>query len=220
MENTDESGPQAPGPRTEPVPAIAIADRLAALDQRMAELDERARHRETVIDRLHAENQELRAGERRSALDPVITDLIGLHEQLVCEAARLRSEDLSRTSVLLESLADDVLLALERVGVVPLEARPGDPFLSELHRPLAAVDGPDPALAGTVASVAAQGFRDAATGRVRRRVRARFHRYATPARVLPEIAAEHLPSETAPGHVTPEIPAETLQEGALSRKAP
>ncbi|GAB3723641.1 nucleotide exchange factor GrpE [Nocardiopsis nanhaiensis] len=179
METTDAPGPETP--EATPDSAAVVAAQLVSLDERMAQLDERARHREAVIDRLHAENQELRAGERRSVLDPVIADLIRLHEHLGDEARRLRGQDHDRTAALLESLADDALLALERVGVMPLEARPGDPFRGDLHQPLSTVDAPDPAQADTVARVVSQGFRDAATGRVRRRVRAHFYRNAEPA---------------------------------------
>lgn len=154
---------------------------LAALDGRLSDLDEHARHREAVIDRLHAENQELRSGERRAVLDPVVTDLIRLHEQLAREAAGLRKRDEDRPAALLESLADDALLALERVGVEPVEARVGDRFQADLHQPLSTVEDPDPARANTVARVVAQGFRDTATGRVRRRVRAHFFRHVEPA---------------------------------------
>lgn len=157
-----------------------IRAQLAAFDQRLAAQDERARHRESVIDRLHSENQELRAGERRSVLDPVITDLIHLYEQLEREAGGLRERGEARLADLLASLADDALLALERAGVEPVEAKPGDPFQAELHRPLSTVDDPDPERAHTVARVAAQGFRDSATGRVRRRVQAHFYRHVAP----------------------------------------
>ena len=157
-----------------------VRAQITALDARLGGLDERARHREAVIDRLHAENQELRAGERRSVLDPVITDLIRLHEQLTREAAGLRERGEDRLAALLDSLADDALLALERVGVEPVEARAGDPFQADLHRPLSAVDDPDPDRAHTIARVAAQGFRDAATGRIRRRVQAHFFQHAAP----------------------------------------
>ncbi|WP_020380397.1 nucleotide exchange factor GrpE [Nocardiopsis lucentensis] len=181
---TDTSDPVVPGPdasATVPVPGWdRLFARLTALDERLAGLDERARHRESVIDRLHAENQELKSGERRAVLDPVITDLIHLYEQLDRESCGLRERDEGRLADLLASLADDALLALERVGVELVEAEAGDPFQSDLHRPLSTVDDPDPERAHTVARVVSHGFRDAATGRVRRKVQAHFFRHAEP----------------------------------------
>ncbi|CAL9419629.1 hypothetical protein SUDANB121_01843 [Nocardiopsis dassonvillei] len=153
---------------------------LASLDDRLAALDERARHREAVIDRLHAENRELRADRDRTLFDPVVTDLIHLYDQLAREARGLRERGEGRLADLLAGFADDALLALERLGVEPVEAGVGDPFRADLHRPLAAVADPDPALDGTVAEVTAPGFRDTVTGRIRRRVHARFFRHVGP----------------------------------------
>ncbi|MFL1376012.1 nucleotide exchange factor GrpE [Nocardiopsis protaetiae] len=160
---------------------------LASLDDRVAALDERARHREAVIDRLHAENRELRAGQDRTLFDPVVTDLVHLHDQLAREAHGLRERGQTRLADLLAGFADDTLLSLERLGVEPVDADVGDPFRADLHRPLATVDHPDPARDGTVAEVAAPGFRDTVTGRIRRRVHARFFRHVGP--VSPEGAA-------------------------------
>lgn len=154
---------------------------LSSLDDRLAALDERARHREAVIDRLHAENRELRAAQDRTLFDPVVADLIRMHDQLAREAGGLRGRGEERLAELMAGFADDALLALERLGVEPVGAGVGDPFRADLHLPLSTVDDPDPARDGTVAEVAAPGFRDAVTGRVRRRVHARFFRHAGPA---------------------------------------
>lgn len=155
----------------------SLGERLASLDERLAELDERARHRERVIDRLHEENRLLRDGERRSLLDPLVTDLIRLHEQLAHEAAGLRERGSDATGALLDSLADDVLLALERAGVEPIRAQVGDPFRADLHQPSGTITDTDPERDNTVAHMVSPGFRDTVTGRIRSRVRARFYRH-------------------------------------------
>ncbi|MFW6639140.1 nucleotide exchange factor GrpE [Nocardiopsis algeriensis] len=187
-EPVEESAAPGSRPDGHPAPPLPPDLRLASLEAHMAALgthlaalDERARHREAVIDRLHAENQELRAGDRRALLDPVISDLIRLYEQLSREADGLRDRGEQRLAALLGSLADDALLALERVGVEPVEAGVGDPFRADLHRPLSTVGDPDPARSGTIARVVSPGFRDTATGRVRRRVQAHFYRHVEPA---------------------------------------
>lgn len=179
----DTAPPDSPHP-LDPRPLERL---LASLDDRLAALDERARHREAVIDRLHAENRELRAGQDRTLFDPVVTDLVHLHDQLAREARGLRERGEGRMADLLAGFADDTLLALERLGVEPLDADVGDPFRADLHRPLTAVDHPDPARDGTVAEITAPGFRDTVTGRIRRRVHARFFRHVGPA--SPEGAA-------------------------------
>lgn len=168
-----ESGSPAPGG----VDLGPVLAGLAAIDERLGQFHERARHRESVIDRLHAENQELRAGERRSLLDPVITDVIRLHDQLEREAAGLSQRGEEKVGALLSSLADDALLTLERMGVERFTAEAGDRFRPEIHRPLSAIDDPDPARGNTIARVVTQGFRDAQSGRVRRKVQAHFYRH-------------------------------------------
>ena len=161
-----------------------LGEHLASLDERLAELDARARHREVVIDRLHEENRLLREGERRSLLDPLITDMIRLHEQLAREATRLSEQDSDATGALLDSLADDVLLALERAAIEPIRAQVGEPFRADLHQPSGTVDDPDPERNNTVAHMVSPGFRDTVTGRIRSRVRVRFFRH-TPALNVP-----------------------------------
>ena len=156
-----------------------LGERLASLDERLAELDARARHREVVIDRLHEENQLLRDGERRSLLDPLVTDLIRLHEQLAREAVGLRERGVEATGALLDSLADDALLALERAGVEPIRARVGDPFRADLHRPSGMIADPDPERNNTVAQMISPGFRDTVTGRIRSRIPVRFFRHTS-----------------------------------------
>jgi len=162
----------------------SLGEHLASLDERLAELDARARHREVVIDRLHEENRLLREGERRSLLDPLITDLIRLHEQLAREATRLSEQDSDATGALLDSLADDVLLALERAAIEPIRAQVGEPFRADLHQPSGTVDDPDPERNNTVAHMVCPGFRDTVTGRIRSRIRVRFFRH-TPALNVP-----------------------------------
>lgn len=152
-----------------------IAGRLGKLEEQLAEFHRRAAHRESVIDRLHEENQQLRGGFGRIVLEPVVTDLIRLYDQLSREVRRLRAsaQDWQLTS----SFAEDVAQILDRCGVEAFSAEPGDRFEPDRHRPLAVVACADESRHNTVAEVVAVGFAERETGRVRRPVQARFHQY-------------------------------------------
>ena len=157
--------------------ALAVlADRLAKVEEQLAEFHRRAAHRELVIDRLHEENTELRSGLSRIILEPVVADLIRLYDQLDRESRRLESN--AENWQLMRSFADDVALILDRCGIEVFSAEPGEPFQPDRHRPLAVVACEDQSQHNTVAEVLAAGFTDRQTGRIRRPVQARFHQYS------------------------------------------
>ena len=156
-----------------------LAGRLGRVEAQLAEFNRRAAHREAVIDRLHEENQRLRDGFGRLVLEPVVTDLIRLHDQLGREARRLRAD--GQDPRLVWSFAEDVGQILDRCGVEIFSAEPGDPFERDRHRPLAAVACDDESRHGTVAEVIAAGFLERDTARVRRPVQVRVYRYSSPA---------------------------------------
>ena len=152
-----------------------VADRLAGMEKQLAEFHRRAAHRESVIDRLHEENQEFRGGFGRLILEPVVADLIRLYDQLSRESRRLESN--GQDGQLMGSFADDVAQILDRCGIEIFSAEPGDPFEPDRHKPLAVVACDDEARHNTVAEVLAAGFTDRDSGRIRRPVQARFHQY-------------------------------------------
>jgi molecular chaperone GrpE len=152
-----------------------LAGRLAKVEEQLAEFHRRAAHRELVIDRLHEDNSELRSGLNRIILEPVVADLIRLYDQLDRESRRLESN--AENWRLMRSFADDVALILDRCGIEVFSAEPGEPFQPDRHRPLAVVPCDDQARHNTVAEVLAAGFAERESGRVRRPVQARFHRY-------------------------------------------
>jgi molecular chaperone GrpE len=190
----DQPGEWSPTPEPEEPPAsgtaggppqegngagAALAEltgRLAKVEEQLAEFHRRAAHREAVIDRLHEENTQLRTGLSRIILEPVVADLIRLYDQLSRESQRL--ENNAENGQLMRSFADDIALILDRCGIELFWAEPGDPFQPDRHRPLAVVACDDGARHNTVAEVLAAGFAERETGRVRRPVQARFHRYA------------------------------------------
>jgi molecular chaperone GrpE len=151
-----------------------LSKRLSAVEEQLGEFHRRAAHRETIIDRLHEENQRLKQGEHRVVLEPVVADLIRLHDQLSREARRAGSGD-----GLVSSFAEEVAEILDRCGIEVFAAEPGEPYLSDRHRPLAVVPTADPGLHNTVAEAAAAGFYDRETSRVRRPAQARFYQYHT-----------------------------------------
>jgi molecular chaperone GrpE len=156
-----------------------LAERFGQVEQQLAEFHRRSAFRESVIDRLHEENQQLRGGIGRTVLSPVVADLIRLYDQLSQEAQRQAAEPGGGAgqSQLFGSFADDVADILDRCGYELFTAEPGDPFDHRRHRPLATVPCPDEAQHNTVAEVVAAGFTETDTGRVRRPVHARFFQF-------------------------------------------
>jgi molecular chaperone GrpE (heat shock protein) len=158
-----------------------ILARLAAIEGELAAHSRRAAHREAVIDRLHAENQELRGGLRRTILDPAVGDLIRLHDTLTREARRIEEQAAGgaaeASTGLIRSFASDVELILDRCGVEPFFAEPGDRFRPGEHHAVSVLPTDEPLLDGTLAEVVAPGFREREQGRVRRPLQARFHQY-------------------------------------------
>ena len=86
--------------RREQTPAAAdvtmvlavLAGRFDKVEGQLSEFHRRSAHRESIIDRLHEENQRLRGGIERAVLDPVVADLIRLYDQLSQEARRLEAD--------------------------------------------------------------------------------------------------------------------------------
>ena len=153
-----------------------LATRLEKVEEHLTEFHRRAAHRESVIDRLHEENQRLHGGIRRMILEPVVADLIRLYDQLEREARRLDAN--GQDGQLLRSFADDVAQILDRCGIEVFTAEPGEPFERGRHRPVGVVACDDESRHNTVAEVVAAGFYERETSLVRRPVQAHFHQYS------------------------------------------
>ncbi|MFI0370780.1 nucleotide exchange factor GrpE [Actinomadura sp. 1N219] len=205
--------PEQTAEPSEPNEPDEQSERLAAIEAAVAEFNRRSAHREAVIDRLHEENQRLRDGVHRAILEPVIADLLRLYDSMLREAARLAADAADPAQGrLLESFADDTLLTLERCGLDEFTADPGDPFDPGRHAAVSVVAVDDEALDNTVAEVVATGFVERETGRVRRPLRARFHRFAPPAPNAPDAEADAEPSDQSETSAETETPAETSAE--------
>jgi len=166
-----QAGPEPPGDMLK-----ELAGRFDRVEGQLAEFHRRSAHRESVIDHLHEENQQLRGGISKAILNPVIADLIRLHDQISVEVRRLKAA--GEDERLLWSFADDIAMILDRCGIELYSAEPGDPFDRDRHRPLEVVACPDESRHNTVAEVTAAGFADRETGRVRRPLQARFYQYS------------------------------------------
>jgi molecular chaperone GrpE (heat shock protein) len=131
--------------------AEAVLDRL---DSRLAEAQRLLARQAGLTERLHAENQVLRAGELRSAQAPLIRDLIRLSDDMerMRAAGDGSAEDLALVH---ESLLD----VLARNGVEAFEPEQGEPFDSGAHAAAAAESTEDEQLDRTVAEVVRRGFR-------------------------------------------------------------
>ena len=77
---------------------------------------------------------------------------------------------------LMESYADDVELILDRCGLEPFSAVVGERFQRGAHVVAGTVEASDPAQRDRIAEVIAVGFRDRATGQIKRPLRAKFYR--------------------------------------------
>jgi molecular chaperone GrpE len=153
-----------------------LMGRLGEVAEQLAEFHRRSAHRESVIDRLHEENQRLRGGIGRIILEPVVADLIRLYDEIEHEARRL--DGAGQDGQMLRSFADDVAEILDRCGIEIFSAEPGEPFQGGRHRPVGVVPCDEESRHNTVAEVLAAGFRERDTDRVRRPVHARFHQYS------------------------------------------
>lgn len=153
-----------------------LAARFDQVERQLAEFHRRSTFRESVVDRLHEENQQLRAGVDRAILSPVVADLIRLYDQLSRESYRPVGNGQNQAP-LLGSFAEDVVQILDRCGYELFTAEPGEPYDHRRHRPLATVPCPDESQHNTVAEVIAAGFVERDTGQVRRPVHARFYQF-------------------------------------------
>jgi hypothetical protein len=178
----------------------AVANRLARIEDHLADFHRRSAHRESIIDRLHAENQEFREGLRRVILEPVVTDLLRLYNSMAREAHRLATAEPS-TGRLLNSYADEIEQAVERCGYQLVTASAGEAYQVGRHIPAGTLATNDPALDNTVADALTTGLVEMETGQVRRPARAHFYRYEQPVAGAPDFPASAVDPSTHPAPV-------------------
>lgn len=148
-------------------PPSPLDDLTAALEKLVVDSRKqhaRAEHRESIIDRMHAELEQLRRGERRSIMRPILTEVCRLRDDLIRQADSLPADfDAARASSLLASYAESAEVALADNGVIAYQPEPDDTFEPRNHRAVGKVPSADPALAGRIAGVRKSGYRDVET---------------------------------------------------------
>lgn len=131
----------------------AISEALASLDGRVREALQIARAKDEVIDRLHVENQSLRAGELARAQMPLLRDLMSMHddiERIILSGAASVAD--------LQFTRDLLIDALARNGVQRFAPSVDADFDSSVHAAVEVAVAETPSHDRTVASVARAGF--------------------------------------------------------------
>jgi molecular chaperone GrpE (heat shock protein) len=130
-----------------------LVEALSRIHKQLGESQRLLDRQQVLADRLHAENQTLRAGELRSAQLPLVRDVLRLYD----DVGRMRdgAEEEGDLRIVRETLAD----TLVRNGVVPFEPDRGDDFDSHTHSVVGVEATLDEGLDRTVAEVVKQGFR-------------------------------------------------------------
>jgi molecular chaperone GrpE (heat shock protein) len=161
---------------------LALAREVEGLRTQVARDHERAAAREHIIDRLHDENERLRAGERQLLLRPVLVDLQRLRHDLLRSSHRLPAGfGPEQAGELLRSYAHNLELTLERGGVRVLTPQCGTVFDAATQRAAGTVATTDPAHDGTVADLVDDGYYDVQADRVVQPATVRVHRFVAAA---------------------------------------
>lgn len=142
-----------------------VACRLAEIAARVEESNRLGLERERIIDRLHEENQRLKAGEIQQIVTPIFRDLVRLFDDLSGSVLEYRSSsepkllDVARDLACFRDVVSDILY---RHGIERYEVDPGGAFDAKTHRVIRVAATSDPALDRTVARVVRPGFRSEA----------------------------------------------------------
>ncbi len=136
-----------------PTGAPELGEAVARFDARLEESQRLLARQSDLVDRLHAENLSLRAGELRDAQLPLVRDLIRLHD----DVGRMRAvagEGDDDLRVVQESLLD----TLARNGVEAYAPGNGEEFDPRLHAAAGTEPTTDESLDKTVVEIVRWGF--------------------------------------------------------------
>jgi molecular chaperone GrpE (heat shock protein) len=194
----------SPGAQPEQVEAGSqVTALLASLSDQLKETNRISRERETVIDKLHQENQRLKQGELQQALLPILRDLIRLYDDLNITAVKYADPAAAAGG---EKYVNDLYCYRETVadilyrhGVEKIEVTPGEDFNSKEHKAVAAAPVAEQEQDRKISRVVRDGFR--IETKIIRSVEVEVLRYKTP-----EVAAA-TPDTSVPeegGEVQPE----------------
>ena len=135
-------------------PDSSLTTVLESLDSRLAEAQRLLARQAEMAERLHAENQGLRAGELRGAQLPLVRDLMRLCDDV--ERMRAVAGESEGDLALVEKGLLDILA---RNGIEKFEVERGEAFDPRLHAAAGAEPTEDEQLDRTVAEVVRRGFR-------------------------------------------------------------
>ncbi len=135
---------------------------LTSLSDELRETNRISQERESVIDRLHRENQQLKQGELQQALLPIFRDLIRLYDDLKATAASYAQQTTTEGEKFVKDwncYKDIVTDILYRHGVEKIEARIGTDFNSKEHKAVAAVPAAELEQDRKISKIIRDGFR-------------------------------------------------------------
>jgi molecular chaperone GrpE len=130
--------------------ATSLADLAARLEESQRLLGRQVDH----VDHLHAENQRLRAGELRTAISPLVRDLLRLHDDVGRLAEASTDESKRDLNVVQVSLLD----VLARAGIMSFEPEVDAQFDPKRHNAAGVVATGDAASERRIAEVIRTGF--------------------------------------------------------------
>lgn len=148
-----------------------LLEQAEAVSEQVAEMVRLQRRHDVLVDRLHDENQRLRAGELAQAQAPLIRDLLRLHDNI----AELDGDAADGEGSVLGEVRKSLLGILDRAGVESFAPDAGTPFDPATQQGVGRVPADDPAVDNTVARVIRCGFRQIG-GRVLRPADVEIHR--------------------------------------------
>lgn len=172
--NEPAADAEAPG-AGEDLGLEALATALAGLDGRLAESQRLLVRQSELADKLHAENQRLRAGELRAATLPLVRDLLRLHDDIG------RIADATEQVEDLELMQISLLDALARNGIVPVRPAAGEQFDPKRHSAASVVEAADASLDRSISEVIRLGFQWE-DGQVIRVADVRVYKHTSPTR--------------------------------------
>lgn len=143
----------------------ALADAVQTLREALEASHHVQEHQRALLDKLHAEKQELREAEQRRLRDPVLRDLIQLSDTCVRNSRQwqqrsdIAPDTAEKVSSVLLEVADDLRLTLERQGVEGCAPVVDDKFDRSEAKAVGSVPTADPTQDGLVAEVRKSGYR-------------------------------------------------------------
>lgn len=143
-------------PATGPDPIDAVLLAVERLSVRVEEMSRLSQRHVEHIDRLHAENQQLRAGELRQAISPLLRALVRHHDNLAKLAEAAGDDGPEADS--LRIVRSGLLNVLSMAGVEAYEVAPRERFDPTRHQGVSRAETDDPDLDGTVAQMRRCGF--------------------------------------------------------------